>query len=120
MMGTYEPIAYVDGYNGAMLCPEHGETYHDETVAEYGTDNECAPTPVMEWDEPLDPLQSCDHGHAFCGNCGAGEGWLDVTRRRFSTNYRCGNCGAEERFMLDGRRFARWGGGTGTWCELDA
>lgn len=117
---TYEPVAYADTYNGAMLCPEHGDELTARLVTDHepGTVDELTPTPIFEWDEPLDVLQSCDHGHAFCGNCGSD--WIEVhTERSTSRTWRCDNCGAQARFLVDGRVFNKWAFGDGRWHKVD-
>lgn len=119
---TYKPVAYVDGYNGAMLCPDHGAEHEQNMRVEYGDGDEAVPTPVMGWDEPLDILQTCDQGHPFCGNCGAE--WFDISERHHhghlsSRTYECQNCGARARFIEGAGAFEQWRFGDGRWHYIE-
>lgn len=115
---TYKPVAYVDGYNSAMLCPDHGA----ERAEMFSDDDERQPTPVMEWNEAQNIVSTCDHGHAFCGNCGAE--WFDISERHHhghlsSRTYECQNCGARARFIEGAGAFEQWRFGDGRWHYIE-
>jgi len=116
----YEPIYYVDGQAGELLCVDHADKMMDELRAAAAEpdgnplSDEDEPAAVMSWDSGSgESVLWCGNGHSFCGSCGS-----DMDNEEIRTPFaRCWNCGTESVFV-DGIGFIYAGSGSGSWADV--
>jgi hypothetical protein len=121
-----EPVYFVDGHAGELLCVEHAERFvkmlRDERAADEDSEplsDEDLPSAVFNHDSAESVLycgfveDGHNFGHSFCGSCGS-----DVDGPEIHGPFaRCWNCATESVFV-DGIGFVFAGSGSGSWSDV--